>query len=328
MEDWRKRYNLYLLIVMKLSVVVPVYGCRGAIKELCERVEKTALEIVDEYELILVNDNCPQNSWEVIQEICKENKNVVGIEMSRNFGQIKAITAGLDYSTGDWVVVMDCDLQDRPEEIKTLFNKAMEGYDAVFAKRKGRKDSFLKVFISKIFYKVYSYISEGYYDPEVCNFSISSRKVIDAYCSMRELHRAFVIYVKWVGFKQINIDIPADARKEGKSSYNMKKRIAMAMEILLSQSDKLLSLTVRFGFLVSLLSVLSIFILTIRYFLMNIQAGWSSIIATISLIGGIQIMCTGIVGLYIGKIYMQVKNRPLYIVKSILNKKEDLDENK
>lgn len=213
---------------MDISVVVPVYGCKAALRELYTRLCQSLEQICNEFEIILVNDNCPQNSWEVIEELCKEDSRVKGIEMARNFGQIKAITAGLDYSTGDWVVVMDCDLQDRPEEIINLYNKAQEGYDVVFARRKNRKDSFLKVLVSKVFYKIYSFASDGYYDPAICNFSISKRMVIDNYCKMRELHRAFVIYVKWLGFKQTAIDVEHDPRKEGKSSYDMKKRFKMA----------------------------------------------------------------------------------------------------
>lgn len=136
---------------MDISVVVPVYGCRAALEELHERLTRTLSEITVNYEIILVNDACPQNSWETIEQLCKKDEKVVGIEMARNFGQIQAITAGLDYSTGEWVVVMDCDLQDRPEEIINLYNKAMEGYDAVFAKRKNRKDSFLKVLVFESF---------------------------------------------------------------------------------------------------------------------------------------------------------------------------------
>ena len=307
---------------MKISVVVPVYGCRAALRELTERVAKTVSSIADDYEIILVNDACPQNSWEVIEQLCREDQHVVGIEMARNFGQIKAITAGLDRSSGDWVVVMDCDLQDRPEEIVTLYNKAMEGYDAVFAKRQGRKDSGLKVFVSKMFYKLYSYVSDGHYDPAVCNFSIISRQVADAYCSMRELHRAYVIYIKWLGFRQTEIEIPADPRKEGKSSYNLKKRLRMAADILTSQSDKILRLFVRFGFLVSFVSLIAIIVLVIRYFTLSIVPGWSSMIVTMFFLGGLIIASLGVVGIYVGNIFMQSKQRPLYVVRTVLNGKD------
>ena len=216
-------------------------------------------------------------------------------------------------------MVMDCDLQDRPEEIINLYNKAQEGYDVVFARRKNRKDSFLKVLVSKVFYKIYSFASDGYYDPAICNFSISKRMVIDNYCKMRELHRAFVIYVKWLGFKQTAIDVEHDPRKEGKSSYDMKKRFKMAGEILTSQSDKLLKMTVELGFVMTFLSFVAIIWLIINHFVNHVTAGWTSIVAVNCLIGGMIIMVTGLVGIYVGNIFMQVKNRPLYVVRQILN---------
>ena len=123
---------------MKISVVIPVYGCKAALPELYRRLKASLSEITEDYEIILVNDNCPQNSWETIMEICQKDFQVKGIELSRNFGQMKAILAGLDYASGDWIVVMDCDLQDRPEEIIRLYQKAQEGYDIVFARRKER----------------------------------------------------------------------------------------------------------------------------------------------------------------------------------------------
>lgn len=304
---------------MDISVVVPVYGCRAALHELYERLTVVLQSLVKEYEIILVNDNCPQNSWEVIEKICEKDKHIVGIELARNFGQIQAITAGLDYSTGDWVVVMDCDLQDRPEEIINLYNKAQEGYDAVFARRKERKDSFFKVLVSKAFYKVYEFATGGNYDPSICNFSISSRLVIDNYCKMRELHRAFVIYVKWLGFKQTAIDVQHDPRKEGKSSYNLKRRLKMAGEILTSQSDKLLKFTVGVGFAITLCSLLFIISIVIQYFVVHVPAGWSSTIAVICLMGGLTITSIGVVGIYVGNIFMQSKQRPLYITRTILN---------
>lgn len=311
---------------MDISVVIPMYGCKAAVRELHQRLVKTLEQITEDFEIIMVNDACPQNSWEVIEEICKEDRRVKGIEMARNFGQIKAITAGLDYSTGDWVVVMDCDLQDRPEEILNLYNKAQEGYDVVFARRANRKDSPLKVFVSKIFYKIYSFASDGNYDPAICNFSISRRVVIDNYCKMRELHRAFVIYVKWLGFRQTAIDVEHNERYEGKSSYNMKKRMKMAGEILTSQSDKLLRFTVSFGFLMTLASFIAIIVLIIRYFCGNIATGWTSIIATNCLIGGIIIMVVGLVGIYVGNIFMQTKQRPLYVVRQILNDEKEEEQ--
>lgn len=305
---------------MKISVVVPVYGCKAALFELHERLTNTLTKITDNYEIILVNDACPQNSWEVIEKICDEDKHVIGIELSRNFGQIYAITAGLDASNGDWVVVMDCDLQDRPEEIINLYNKAQEGYDVVFARRAERKDTPMKIFVSKIFYSIYSFATSTKYDPAICNFSIASRKVIDSYCSMREAHRAYVAYIKWLGFRQTSIDVEHNDRHEGKSSYNFKKRMKLAMEILVSQSDKVLKFTVSLGFIITLISLLGIILLVINYFINHTLSGWTSTIVLLCFFGGILEMSIGLVGIYVGNIFMQSKKRPLYIVRTIRNK--------
>lgn len=305
--------------LVDISVVIPVYGCPAALPELYERLTITLQSITQAYEIILVNDACPKNSWEIIEHICGQDSHVTGLELSRNFGQIKATTAGLDYSSGDWVVVMDCDLQDRPEEIRPLYQKAQEGYDVVFARRKNRRDSKIKVMISKCFYKVYSYATDTQYDPALCNFSISSRKVIDSYCSMRELHRAFIMYIKWMGFRQSVIDVEHDERYEGKSGYSLRKRIKMAVEILTSQSDKVLKWTVWMGFLIALLSLASVIVHVVKYFSMDIQPGYSSLISAVFLMGGLTIMTVGVVGIYVGNIFMEVKRRPLYIVRTVLN---------
>lgn len=304
---------------MVFSVVIPVYGCRAALEELYERLTKTLSSITDDYEIIMVNDSCPQNSWEVIEKLCLKDSHVIGIEMSRNFGQIKAITAGLDYSTGEWVVVMDCDLQDRPEEIRNMYDKVQEGYDAVFARRKARKDSALKVLISNVFYKIYDLATDGHYDPAICNFSMVNRRMVDEYCKMRELHRAYVIYMKWLGFHQTTLDVEHDPRKEGKSSYNMKKRLQLALEILTSQSDKLIKIMVGFGFLMTCISFLAVLILIVYYFTSHVLMGWTSMVATMCLLAGILIMVVGVVGIYVGNIFMQVKERPLYVIRDIKN---------
>ena len=305
---------------MDISVVIPVYGCKAALPELHRRLTETLLSLTNEYEIILVNDACPQNSWESIQELCAEDQHVVGLELSRNFGQIKAITAGLDCSSGDWVVVMDCDLQDRPEEISRLYQKAQEGFDIVFARRKQRKDSKLKEFVSKCFYKTYSLATDFHYDPALCNFSISSRKVIDSYCSMRETHRAFAMYIQWMGFQQAVLDVDHQERYEGKSGYNFKKRLKLATEILTSQSDKLLRLMSKIGLIISAGSLVFLIVTIIRYFTSDIVIGYSSTIAVILFMSGLIILTIGLVGIYVGNTFMEAKKRPLYIVRTTLNK--------
>lgn len=305
---------------MKLSVVIPIYGCRAALPELHRRLTEAVSTLTDDYELILVNDKCPQNSWDVIEEICSIDSHVKGIELSRNFGQMKAILAGLDYADGDWMVVMDCDLQDRPEEIPRLYAKAQEGYDVVFARRAVRRDNQLKVFLANLFYKVYRFATDIDYDGAICNFSIVKREVIEYYCKMRETHRGYVMYLQWLGFRQTSIDVEHNQRYEGESSYSLRKRVAMATDLLTSQSDKVLKMFARFGLLMSVVSFFMIIGLVIYHFVADVTIGWTSIIATIILVGGLIIMVMGIVGIYIGNIFIQTKGRPLYVVRQILNK--------
>lgn len=307
---------------MKISVVIPVYGCKAALPELHRRLSETLIQISNDYEIILVDDCCPQNSWEEIEKICQIDKKVVGIHLSRNFGQIKAITAGLDNSTGDWIVVMDCDLQDRPEGILDLYKKAQEGYDVVFARRLERVDSRLTKFFSKTFYKVYDYFTDGNFDSSICNFSISKRKVIESYCRMREQRRAYTLFLKWLGFKQTAIDVKADARYEGKSSYNFTRKIKMAFDFITSQSTKPLLLSVKLGFIIALLAALYIVYLVIHYAMGGVYPGWTSVTASIFLMGGIILAAVGVVGVYIGNIFEETKNRPLYVVAKYLNKQE------
>lgn len=304
---------------MKMSIVVPVYGCKKALPELHRRLVESVSKITQDYEIILVNDNCPQNSWEVIEELCAKDSDVKGLELSRNFGQMKAILAGLDYASGDWIVVMDCDLQDRPEEIPILYKKAQEGYDVVFARRKARKDNPVKIFLANIFYKIYRFATDGNYDGAICNFSVVKRDVIKSYCKMREYHRGYVMYIRWLGYRQAVIDVEHSERYEGKSSYSLKKRIDMALELLTSQSDKVLKLFTELGFIMSLVAFLIIIGLIVYKCVANVSLGWTSLIATNILIGGIIIMVIGIVGIYVGNIFMQTKGRPLYIVRQILN---------
>ena len=305
---------------MDISVVIPVYGCRAALPELHRRLVDTLEGMGKSFEIVLVDDCCPQKSWDVIKEICAGDDRVKGIHLSRNFGQIRAITAGLDNSRGDWVVVMDCDLQDRPEAIARLYAKAQEGYDVVFVKRVERKDSGLTLFLSRLFYRVYSYFTDGAYDSSLCNFSISRRIVFDNYCRMREHNRGFTMFVKWLGFRQTAIEVEGDERFEGTSSYNFRKKLTMAFELITAQSNKPLKLAVGAGFVIALLAFMYLLVLVVRYFVSpGVQVGWTSTIASIYLMGGLILSAIGVVGLYVGNIFDEVKNRPLYVISEILN---------
>lgn len=305
---------------VELSVVIPVYGCRAALPELHKRLCEAIEKITQSYEIILVDDHCPQNSWEEIIKICNLDHHVIGIHLSRNFGQLRAITAGLDKSRGNWVVVMDCDLQDRPESIQELWKKAQEGFDVVFARREERKDSILISLLSEMFYKVYDYFTDGVFDNSICNFSISKRCVIDNYCRMREQNRAYTMFIRWLGFRQTSINLLADERYEGKSSYSFNKKLKLASEIITAQSNKPLLFSIKIGFIVALLAFIYICYLFVRTILFDdILSGWTTIVASIYLIGGILLCAIGVVGMYIGNIFNEVKGRPLYIISDCLN---------
>ena len=312
---------------MDISVVIPVYGCRAALPSLCERLNTTLSSLADEYEIILVEDHCPQNSWESIEELCAKDKRIKGIHLSRNFGQANAITAGIDICSGDWVVVMDCDLQDPPEAITDLYNKAQEGYDVVFAQRVQRKDSAVTLFFSRNFYRVLSYFTDENIDPSIGNFSISRRSVIENYCKMREHNRAYQMFIKWLGFRQAAIGIECEERFEGKSSYTLKKKIRFAVSLITTHSNKPLKMSIRLGFALSSLAMIYILILIIQKIMgRDVLAGWTSIIAAVFVMGGLILMMLGIVGIYIGNIFNEVKNRPIYVVSERLNCEEEKSE--
>jgi polyisoprenyl-phosphate glycosyltransferase len=305
--------------VNKLSVVVPVYYSEKTLEELTKRIFQTAGLLNLESEIILVNDASPDNSWATIKKLHAENPNIKGLDFSRNFGQHYAISAGLDASEGNWIVVMDGDLQDVPEEITKLFNKAQEGYDVVLAKRKQRKDRFFKRFISRIFYMFLSYLSGVKYDPQVANFGIYSKNVIDTIKSLPEKNRYFPSMIKWVGYKQTSVDVDHSERKEGTSSYNFKKLINLSLDIILSYSDKPLRITIKLGLLITFSSLVISLITLYKWYTGEIEVlGYTSLILSIWLLSGIIIFVLGMVGLYIGKIFENVKDRPTYIIKERL----------
>ena len=308
---------------MKLSIVSPVYRGEKMLEELVRRIIVSVTPITDEYEIILVNDQSPDDSWSVIKRLCKEDDHVKGINLSRNFGQHYAITAGLSKSLGEWVVVMDCDLQDRPEEIPNLYLKAMEGYDSVFAQRVERQDTFLKRLSSTIFYKVFSFLTDSKQDKNVANFGIYHRKVVNAILAMGDSIRYFPIMAQWVRFSKFYLPVVHAERKEGMSSYNLFKLLKLASDNMIGFSDKPLRLMLRFGFYVVLISLLFALYIFIKWALGQIVvSGFATLVISIWLAVGIITMMLGITGMYVGKIYDRVKGRPIFIIEETCNLEE------
>lgn len=272
------------------------------------------------YEIILVNDASPDNSWQEIEKQCALNPCVRGINLSRNFGQHYAITAGLHYAKGDYVVVMDCDLQDRPEEIPALYRKAQEGYDTVLAQRLHREDNWLKRTSSKLFYSVFSFLTDTQQDASVANFGIYRRCVIDAILAMGDRFRYFPTQVQWVGFRKAYLPVQHAERAEGKSSYNFGRLMRLALDTIVSFSDKPMRLMVKFGFVITLLAGLIAIIYLVRFLLGDIIVlGYTSLILSVWATAGIIISLLGVVGLYIGKMFDTVKHRPTFIIGETRN---------
>ena len=304
---------------VNISVIIPVYKCCNCLHELSDRLTKAISPITEDFEIIMVNDASPDQSWNVIKQLSSADSRVRGIKFSRNFGQHRAITAGLDHARGDWAVVMDCDLQDKPEEIIKLYDKAKEGYDIVFGRRHSRNDSFLKKTGSRLFYKVFDYFTDSKIDNTVANFSIISAEVVKAMRTLREQNRSYPLFINWVGFTRANVDIEHAKRSRGKSSYTFKKLLDLAVDNIVSQSNKPLRLSIKLGFSMSILSILYAVWLIIRYFMFSIEVeGWTSVMVSIYFIGGLMFANMGIIGLYIGKIFDETKERPLYIIEETI----------
>lgn len=298
-----------------LSIVSPVYQGEHLIARLVEMLEQSLAKLACSYEIVLVDDGSPDGSWSVMRRLAAERPHVRCFRLSRNFGQHPAITAGLDLARGQWVVVMDCDLQDRPEEVPRLYQKAQEGYDVVLARRAQRHDPWLVKLYSRLFYGVLAYLTGTPQDPSVANFGIYSRKVIDAVRKMREPIRFFPAMVQWVGFRQTTLDVVHSERSDGVSGYNCRKRLMLAMDIILAYSNKPLRLMIQLGFLVAASSFLwGVYILVLWLQGHITVLGYASQILSIWFLGGLIIMLLGMVGLYVGKIFEGVKHRPLYIL--------------
>lgn len=300
---------------MMLSIVSPVYKAEKIIPLLVERIENTVEKITTDYEIILVEDGGPDHSWSVIESLTQNKPKIKGIKLSRNFGQHPAIMAGLSQAKGEWMVVMDCDLQDQPEEIEKLYAKALEGYDIVLAKRKNRQDGFLKKMTSLFFSKVYGYFTDTEYDNEVANFGIYNRKVIQSILEIPDAIKFFPLFVKFVGYKSTAIQVEHAERAEGNTSYSFAKLLSLAFNTIISFSNKPLKLFVKFGLTISILSFMVGMYNVYLAMTNQIEVlGYSSIIVSIWFLSGVLITTIGVTGIYVGKIFDQTKNRPTYII--------------
>lgn len=303
-----------------ISIVSPVYQAENLVSLLVSEIKKNVEPITTQYEILLVEDGSSDNSWQEIQKETEKDKRVKGIKLSRNFGQHYSISAGLKFTKGDWIIVMDCDLQDKPSEIIKLYQKANEGFDIVLGKRTYRKDDFSKKFFSKLFYKILTYLTGVKQDATTANFGIYKKNVIEVLNSMKEQVRYFPTMINWVGFSKTAVFIEHGSRQLGKSTYNYRKLFRLALDIIVANSDKPIKLLIKIGFFTSLVSFILGIVTLIRYFIGDILViGYASLMVSIWFLAGLILMVLGVIGLYIGKTFEQVKDRPFYIIEKKVN---------
>jgi dolichol-phosphate mannosyltransferase len=305
-----------------LSIVSPVYKAEFIVDELVQRVKNEVSQITENFEIILIEDGSPDNSWSVIEKNCKNDKRIKGIKLSRNFGQHYAIAAGLNESNGDYVVVMDSDLQDNPKYIIDLLNKAKEGFEIVFTVKNFREHNNLRNLSAFWFNKVFNKLignknlhSHG----KIGAYSLITRKVVDSYRKINDYYRPYLTVLQWLGYSNTYLMVMHDKRYQGKSSYSVFKLISHATNGIISQTSKLLRLSIYLGFFFALISIIFIVYIVIKSIESGFQPGWASIATLVIFFASLILINLGIIGIYIGKLFEQTKSRPLYLIEKKIN---------
>lgn len=301
---------------LKFSVVIPLYNEVENLRVLHTRLTDVMSGLKEPYEIIYVDDGSTDGSFQTLKELHREDNRVKVISFTRNFGQHIAVTAGLDHSKGESVILMDADLQDKPEEIPKLLDKLREGYDIVYGHRSERQDSFFKKISSNVYLYLLSKLTNETINPELSPFRIMSRRVVDYFNQFRERSRFYGGMVAWMGFPYAIVPVEHGERFSGKTKYNLSGMLKLGIEGVISFSDIPLRMIGRFGLLVSAIS----FIIGLYYLLVWIihgipTPGYTSIIVAIFFMGGIQLIVLGIISRYIGSVHIEIKKRPLYVIK-------------
>lgn len=304
--------------IPEITAVVPIFKSEASLPELLNRLKSSLSSAASSWEIVFVDDASPDNCWEIISEAARHDKRVRAVKLSRNFGQHAAITAGLSASRGNWIVVMDADLQEPPEKIPELHQAGLKGSDIVFARRVKRKD-FRRDLSAKIYFKFLNAFAQTNICGEYGTFSLISRQVKDEYLRLSDHNRHYLFILYWLGFEKTSVDFDHLPRQSGKSSYTMTKLIRHALQGAFFQSTVLLEGITFLGFVLSAIGLFSALILTIAYFQHGALPGWTSIAVILLMVGGANITAVGVVGLYIGQIFEQVKGRPIFVVSKQLN---------
>lgn len=300
-----------------LSIIAPIYNEESTIPALYQRLTSVLDGLRVTYELVFINDGSHDRSLDLLRDLAQTDTRVRVVDFSRNFGHQIAITAGMDLATGDAVVIIDADLQDPPELIADMLEKWKEGYDVVYAVREKRQgDTFFKQATAALFYRLLKRITSIDIPVDTGDFRLMSRRTVEGMKLFRERNRFVRGLVSWVGFNQTGIPFIRDERYSGETKYPLKKMLKFALDGLVSFSFIPLQLATYFGFLVSGLSFLGIvWVLYLRWFTQETITGWTSLMVMVLFLGGIQLLTLGVLGEYVGRIYDEVKRRPLYLVK-------------
>lgn len=310
---------------VELSVVVPVYRCAASLRELHRRLTESLEWTGGSYELVLVEDRGPDESWKVLRELARSDPHVRSFRLSRNFGQHAAITAGLSRSRGRWVVVMDCDLQDPPEEIRRLYAKASEGYEIVLARRAKKGASLFRRVASRTYFGLMNFFTGTSIDPGHGSFSIISRKVVEAFLGVKDQDRHYLFVLYWLGFDRASIEYEQAPRTGGRSSYTFARLIAHAFQGMFFQTTVLLRWVIYSGLVLALLGVCAAVYFAVARITGVAYPGWTSLVVLQLLIGGLVIISTGVTGLYIGRIFDEVRERPLFVVDEAIEDEIESD---
>lgn len=300
---------------VRFSVVVPVYGCEPCLRDLHARLHATLSGLGGTFEMIFVDDCGPDRSWERLTELAAADPAVRAVRLSRSFGQHAAITAGLAESRGEWVVVMDCDLQEPPEDIARLWEAAQAGHDVVLSRRRQRRQPWARRLTSRLYFAFLSLVTERRVDPGHGTLSLLSRKVVAEFLRFKDRDRHYLFIVHWLGFRPATIEYEPCERPEGRSSYTLRSLVRLAVSGVFAYTTAFLRWIVYLGLLVSAAGLAVAAMYLYRYLAHDaVPAGFTALALLVVVMGGFGILTTGVSALYVGKIFEQVKERPLFVV--------------
>ena len=306
------------LFLVKLSLVVPAFNEEGALPELLARVQDVLESLPADWEVVVVDDGSTDGTWAVVEAAAQRDERVRGIRLSRNFGHQVALTAGLSSATGDQIVTMDGDLQHPPETIPALVEKAAEGFDVVYAVRsQSDVEGAFKINSARLFYRTVNLLTSLDLPVGGADFRLMSRRVVDALLLMPERHRFLRGMTRWVGFPQASVEYNRDARFQGQSKYTLRAMVRLAIDAIVGFSALPLRLASMLGILLAFLgSLYFLYVIGVRLFSDSAVEGWTSVVGVTLVLGGVQLACIGIIGQYLGRMYDELKNRPLYVVQA------------